>query len=535
MKYDKLFVGGDLSGIQDYLYNISSRKAAVSLKGRSAKLNEEMQEAYNKITNAIAETHGTCEKLYCSGGKFYLTTQNSPTIVAAINRCKEEIIDSFWEMHMGQLGINISYVTYGESANGEFFVEGHDSDPEKNSGVLWKYVNADFARQKQQKFKKLLQENYKAYFEPIRMGESWHVCAVTGIESDACVLLNDEEEYDERENFYVLPIVKDQIEKGKALSIDAQGRIKDFEDYATTDGGEKGDTYLGILRMDVDGLGNRFIKGFDNLDLYKTFSNGVTEFFEKTIEHTLLEEHSRQPITRAVDKPYSHYLKVIYAGGDDLFIVGRWDKLIDFAALIHARTIETFNQPAYCWVDNEGITRRISISGGIAIVKPKFPIAKAADLAGEAEEAAKHFSEEKNAFHMLGKTISWNRNPNLIYPVDLEERQQNEFEYVNYFKDRFIALDEKGMSRSILHKLMLYSALADRNATSKKKDFRYVWHMCYFLKRFREPYKEKRKEIHDFCEQLSSRHNIDSNARSLELIGLAARWAELILRDNNKY
>lgn len=29
-----LFVGGDLSGIQKFLYNITSRKAAVSLKGR---------------------------------------------------------------------------------------------------------------------------------------------------------------------------------------------------------------------------------------------------------------------------------------------------------------------------------------------------------------------------------------------------------------------------------------------------------------------------------------------------------------------
>lgn len=35
-----LFVGGDLSGIQKFIYNISSKKAAVSLKGRSAYLVE---------------------------------------------------------------------------------------------------------------------------------------------------------------------------------------------------------------------------------------------------------------------------------------------------------------------------------------------------------------------------------------------------------------------------------------------------------------------------------------------------------------
>ena len=36
--FKQLFVGGDLSGIQKFLYNISSKKAAVSLKGRSCYL-----------------------------------------------------------------------------------------------------------------------------------------------------------------------------------------------------------------------------------------------------------------------------------------------------------------------------------------------------------------------------------------------------------------------------------------------------------------------------------------------------------------
>ena len=48
-EYDKLFVGGDLSGIQKYLYNISSHKAAVSLKGRSAKLSDYMNDWCEEI------------------------------------------------------------------------------------------------------------------------------------------------------------------------------------------------------------------------------------------------------------------------------------------------------------------------------------------------------------------------------------------------------------------------------------------------------------------------------------------------------
>ena len=40
--FNQLFVGGDLSGIQKFLYNISSKKAAVSLKGRSDYLRQRM-------------------------------------------------------------------------------------------------------------------------------------------------------------------------------------------------------------------------------------------------------------------------------------------------------------------------------------------------------------------------------------------------------------------------------------------------------------------------------------------------------------
>ena len=90
-----------------------------------------------------------------------------------------------------------------------------------------------------------------------------------------------------------------------------------------------------------------------------------------------------------------------------MFIVGRWDKVIDFAELIHK---EVEKAPFNMNVEDDN---KIHISGGIAIVKSTFPIAKAADLAGEAEDFAKQFDGEengygkKNAFHMLGKTISW--------------------------------------------------------------------------------------------------------------------------------
>lgn len=535
-KYDKLFVGGDLSGIQSYLYNISSRKAAVSLKGRSAKLTEEMADAFDKIKKAIENKNGIVEPLYCSGGKFYLVTQNRPDVIESIDNCARNIKSRFWNDHMGQLAINVSYVAYAE-VEGKFYVEGHE-DKETKSGVLWKYVNADFARQKSQKFKELLLSDFDSFFNPekgnLEITSKTKTCAITGIESTNCILLDKSKAYDEKNNFYVLPIVKEQINKGIELSKDSNGQIKDFEDYATTDDGAKGDTYLGILRMDVDGLGKRFIQGFDTLDAYKDFSNGVSSFFENDIEKKLLKEPTK------TNGCYKKYLKIIYAGGDDLFIIGRWDKLIEFAYLIHERTLEKFDRAPYQWTDTDtGKSKHISISGGIAIVKPKFPIAKAAEMAGEAEEAAKQ--GEKNAFNMFGRTISWNLNNELKYPYkgeDAGKYEKNEFDYVRYFKDRFWHLIEDcNMSRSILHKIMLYSSIADMNNVRKQQDkpldYSYVWHMSYFLTRFMERYKDN-SEVFEFCNNLRDHHQTACKDRSLEFIALAARWCELLLRDKKK-
>lgn len=476
--YTQLFVGGDLSGIQKFLYNISSKKAAVSLKGRSYYLQQYMESVCEEIKQAAASNGAKSTKvIYCSGGKFYVITENQPQVVKAINECAQKAKQELWKEHMGQLGLNISHVAFTENPDGS--VDCQDQC-ELKPGYLWKVVNADFAKQKQQKFKDQLIDDYQQFFEPILVGGKPKVCAITGIESPDCVKMDNED-------FYVLPIVRQQIQLGEELR--KQEHFKTFEEYA-----EK--TYLGVLRMDVDGLGKRFIEGFNSIEKYEEFSNRLVDFFEKNIR-------SIQQEPRCKD-----YMNIIYAGGDDLFAVGQWDKLIDFAERIHKEVAQQFQ--------DEGI----SISGGIAIVKPKYPIAKAAELAGDAEDAAKQFRNgEKNAFHLLGKTVSWNQ----------------EFDYVKSLKQQFVYLiNEYGLSKGILHKLMLYASIADHNKVlrqeGKNENFSYIWHISYYLTRYMNRYKDN-KAVYDFCRSLRDRKLDFKNERNLELIALAARWAELVIKD----
>ncbi len=472
--FSKLFVGGDLSGIQKFLYNISSSKAAVSLIGRSAYLNDFMKEACDGL-EVVAKGCGVATKrLYCSGGKFYFLTENTKGVVSAIADFSNNQKKKLWDEHKGILGFSISCVPYNEISETQFEVEGCEpTEP----GILWKKANADFARQKNQKFKNLLIDDFDKFFEPIPVGGTPKICDVTGIESSLCYSY---------EGLTVLPSVKEQIEKGKVLSKDRN--FRNFEDYAD-------DTYLGVLRMDVDGLGSRFIKGFKTLDDYQTFSDRLVNFFEKEVLNIQREAE------------FFNDINIIYAGGDDLFAVGRWDKVIDFAERIHTETVERFGA--------DGLT----ISGGVVIVKNKYPIAKAAIQAGEAEDAAKHANGgAKNAFCMFGRVVSW----------------KDEFAFVKEYKEEFVELitsSNPPLSKGLLHKIMLYASMAERNKArrieGKSEDFSYVWHLPYYLTRYM---KDKNEKVQALCHRLRDSDFI-KDARRLQLIALGARWAELVLKE----
>lgn len=477
----QLFVGGDLSGIQSFLYNISSKRAAVSLKGRSAYLSDYMDKACDKLIAATKQVD--INKVYCSGGKFYFITDDTPDICKAIDECAAELKRDIWNEHYGQLGLNIGYVSFTENEDGT--VNTANAQNEK-PGVLWKIVNEDFARQKNQKFKEFLLTDFDSFFNPIEVGDKPKICAVTGIESEKCINYTYRSPGGDDTTMLVLPSVKEQIERGERLSRD-EG-TKSFEDYA--DG-----TYLGILRMDVDGLGKRFITGFNSISDYKKFSSRLVEFFENEVK-----EIRKEP-------EFKPYINIIYAGGDDLFIVGRWDKTIDIAHRIHSEVEKRFSSDA------------ISISGGVAIVKPKFPIAKAAEMAGDAEDAAKRFNDgEKNAFNFFGTTVSWTK----------------EFDYVRKQKDQFVDLiDRHGLSKSILHKLMLYASIASKNEErkleGKPQDFSYLWHASYYLTRQIKS-NDKDNECVTFLRTLRDKDLTLNGGRNLQLIAVAARWAELQLR-----
>lgn len=582
-----ILLGGDLSGIQKFIYDIASRKAAVSLKGRSFYLQLLIDSIIQRIIQHEDINASLAHVVYSSGGKFYMLLPNTEKVKMAIDGLKKDIEQQLWKQHHGQLIVNIDYVPFAYDVKGKGI--NFEEQTNQEIGKLWKALADKLANQKNQKFKHQLLSNYDEFFKVQVVGGKTKVCAVTGIESNDCIAIDAKA----AEKTCVLPIVKEQAELGSTLK-DAdyivtyrsdelnkymQNRSKidvhnvnihnylfnkkeltiddaDFRKITSADtcrvkrinntdflaaqlkgngcsygfqfyGGNKqaqiyddkdnenrnktfeelaNGSYMGILRMDVDNLSSIFIKGIPEKDksfsAYSTLSFMLDYFFSGYL-NTIREKYKDD---KNIEK-YKDDVNILYSGGDDVFAVGRWDKLIEFAADIR-KAFATF-------VGRDDI----SISGGIAIVGENYPIAKAAELAGEAEEKAKKDNNAtKNAFNLFGETISW----------------KSEYEEVSKYKGKLVELiEEQGLSKGILHKIKTYAMIVKDNAIKKdkglKEDMSYIWHTAYYLTRYMERYKSN-ESIVNFCKDL--RDNKLLTPRNYELMAIAARWAELELKLN---
>jgi CRISPR-associated protein Csm1 len=159
--------------------------------------------------------------------------------------------------------------------------------------------------------------------------------------------------------------------------------------------------------MDVDNLGKLFsnIDDYKNLaklsyDLnyfFKVILNRICEGdFEEIKEHFEANDFLLKKVPARIsedDNKKERTVSVVYAGGDDLFIVGAWNEVAELGFDIQ----KCFDQ--YCRKygikNNEG--RFATISGGLTLHHPKFPLYQMAERSGDAEKEAKNGKEKTDS------------------------------------------------------------------------------------------------------------------------------------------
>lgn len=157
-------------------------------------------------------------------------------------------------------------------------------------------------------------------------------------------------------------------------------------DYTTGDTFEQlaeaaeGIKRIAVLRADVDNLGQTFVSGFDGrvsgLSRTATLSRHLSIFFKYWIRDILGEgEYHLDAATHAVKK--GRNATIIYSGGDDVFIVGAWNEVIELAVDLRNK-FKRYTQGT------------LSISAGIGMYGASYPIAVMAGETGAMEDRSKH-------------------------------------------------------------------------------------------------------------------------------------------------
>lgn len=488
-----MLVGGDITGVQAFLYTITARGAARGLRGRSFYL-QLLGEAIARWLLRRLELPIT-NLLYAGGGRFYLLTHLLPAEeLAAIRR---HLDLTLLRCHRGDL-----YVALGAVP-----LAGQDLQLGAGFGQLWAAVGRELNEQKRRKFAALPPEElYPGLFEPAGEGGESPGCIVCRREGPAepgqppeerkCTFCSSLERLgsDLRDAEYLyLGVVEPTLPEGQArgyadtlralgvtlrlfgsraelrrqahelgrgtllalkttafLDADTQaasraaggGLALGFSLLANvtprrSDGGIAEFSDLARASRGVQRLG---VLRMDVDDLGAIFSRGLGEaatlsrvanlsFLLRLYFEGWLAELARQH-NQASEGSGQDHVYVIYSGGDDLFIVGSWDQLPSLALDIQ-RDFQRFTagNPA------------LHLSGGIAVVETEFPLYQAAEQAHEALERAKRREVNgrvvKNALDFLGQTTSWEE-------LVIAQRQKNQL---------LELLEQDGAPRALLHLL----------------------------------------------------------------------------------
>lgn len=313
-----------------------------------------------------------------------------------------------------------------------------------------------------------------------------------------------------------LPAAFDFRLLGEVTPTDEHGEVADYDHLAQASQGVK---WLGVLRMDVDSLGDLFRQGLGTeatLSRMATLSGAMRLFFEGYVPVLCREANAGDG-----GKVY-----LLYAGGDDLFVVGSWSALPDLAKRIR----EEFR--AYVGGDH------VTLSAGIAIEHEKYPLYRLADDAKHTlDDRAKGLGKrkvngkerEKNGICFLNEALGWEQFPEVCH-----------------WKDELLAMlqaanGKEKVSRALLSRLLeisyLYRENRDRLRQRLQKgeineeqfrslvDYdRWRWRMVYHLSRFAQRYRSQEQALQNLKEALSQRGLIQN-------IHIAARWAELLTRE----
>ena len=569
-----LLISGDISGIQDFIYTIPSKGALKTLRGRSLYIDLLLEEFIDEYLEQIGLSRANV--LYSGGGHFYILAPNIEDTKKAIDKLQAKM--NRWLME--NIGINL-YLAIGmaecsannlmkSEAQGNLFaivnkklkddktiryskdenflehifnVEKEENTAKKECNIchnlvdkLWKYnsdeeIACEFCL------------NLYKLGQDILTQDLVFVISEEKIDGGIKIFGKDRDLY-----MYAVNIEDIDMFKGKILRIYSKNNLLEsdlairlyladysaknendevmtFDDLAKSScKTDKGIKRLGVLRLDIDDLGIAFSSGFvsdkdkieDNLryatlSRYADLSKDISMFFKVAINKICAGD-----LTGCVDfeekafnifgiaKAPKRKVNIIYAGGDDLFLVGAWDEVLEVAIDIN-RAFKQFTNG------------KLTLSAGMAMFSPTYPISKMAEIAGLLAQMSKN-KKDKNSIALFGMETNLKANGQLeckhIYTwADFEMKVCKE--KMNYLLARLSFDGDKfnklSVGKSLIYRLMDLIQLADEDKLN-------IARFAYVLARMQpkqDKDEQKRKVYEDFVSKMYQWINNNEDKKQL--------------------
>lgn len=239
--------------------------------------------------------------------------------------------------------------------------------------------------------------------------------------------------------------------------------------------GPAGAPFLGLLKADVDNLGLITSEG---LGAKRSLSRYVTfgrmmDFFFSGRLPALMAD---PPQGKNFDNIYT-----VFAGGDDLFLISDWQTALDFTAHIRKE-----------FARYVGHNPALHFSAAHTLLKPRQPIRAGARIAEENLEAAKEAG--RNRIALFSEVIPWEDYDTLAEYAQFLNQAIQKF---NQGKEK---KEKGGLSIQFVRRLLHYHALYKRSQEGDVRALIYRSHLKYDVARNLDKRKDK---SHQSKEQVS--------------------------------
>lgn len=527
-------IGGDVSGIQAFLYRVLSDGALRGLKGRSTYL----QLLTHVVAQFVLDALGLlpCHLVYAAGGHFLIL--GSMSDAERLKEVQEQVDSRLLDMHKGAIGLTLAFEATSPA------------DYRPNAfGAKWDALLGRVAQAKNHRFISLAPSRYETVFGPFGDGGEVSLCPSCGSEEVAgdgecpwcdsfgalgrqlahvgrgylawrrrpprvstprgweeaiqqfgweLSIVATPEEARNADRIWSVSRFDTAVDGVLFLAthapLEPDGRVREFQVLAEDADGYK---RWGVLRSDVDNLGRVFREGLgenQSLDRYASLSGRLSLFFGLWADEIVRRE--------AGDRTYT-----IYSGGDDLFIVGSWSVLPHVAKRIRSD-----------FVRFSGGNPSLTLSAAIALPeRVRSPLRVVALRAGELlDRQAKQYQREIRGRQRQKDALSF-----LHVPLDWDD----ELVSLNSLKEQLVALLDAGVPRALLQ--ILYRASREHEEARRGERVERIWQLIYSLRRLEKAHPRHSQAIRKLEQEL-----IGPLYGLREKIHVATRWAELVTRRN---